>query len=287
MLLVAELDGEIVGLRAFMRWRFVAGDRTIRAARAVDTVTHPDHQGKGIFSKLTKKAVEVLREDTDLIFNTPNGQSGPGYLKMGWTAVGQVPVRLRVRRPLAVARGMGTARSAEARPTRTVEVVAPPASEVLADEQGLQALLEDLPPGDGRLTTPMSVAYLRWRYGASPLGYRAIEETDEEGLRGIALFRVRPRGVLWEATIADVLARSGDQRTIARLLDRVCTSARIDHATCHFPSGSPAVAAARRRRFLRSPTGSLLLTANPLADGLVWVADLGAWALSLGTLEVF
>src|SRR5437588_8597230 len=96
LMLVAEADGHIVGLRAFMRWTFVAGDSVVRAARAVDTATHPAHQGRGIFSHLTLRAIDVLRADgTQLIFNTPNEKSLPGYLKMGWSAVGVVPVRLR------------------------------------------------------------------------------------------------------------------------------------------------------------------------------------------------
>ena len=46
-MLVAEADGRIVGLRAFMRWEFVAGDGAFRAVRAVDTATHPDYPGAG------------------------------------------------------------------------------------------------------------------------------------------------------------------------------------------------------------------------------------------------
>ena len=84
-MLVAETDGRIVGLRAFMRWEFVAGDRRFRAVRAVDTATHPDHQGKGIFSRLTLEALDSLRDQADFIFNTPNEKSLPGYLKMGWS----------------------------------------------------------------------------------------------------------------------------------------------------------------------------------------------------------
>ncbi|MET1012133.1 MAG: GNAT family N-acetyltransferase, partial [Actinomycetota bacterium] len=63
MMLVAESDGRIVGLRAFMRWRFLSGSRLLSAVRAVDTATHPDYQGRGIFSKLTREALEVLRVD--------------------------------------------------------------------------------------------------------------------------------------------------------------------------------------------------------------------------------
>ena len=77
-MLVAELAGQIVGFRAFMRWRFQADGAELRAVRAVDTATHPDHQGKGIFSTPTLRALDELRGETDLVFNTPNAASLPG-----------------------------------------------------------------------------------------------------------------------------------------------------------------------------------------------------------------
>ena len=77
-MLVAEHEGRLVGLRAFMRWRFTAlGDR-LEAARAVDTATHPDYQGMGIFTRLTLALLEVIDGHVDLVFNTPNAKSGPG-----------------------------------------------------------------------------------------------------------------------------------------------------------------------------------------------------------------
>ena len=90
-------DGQIVGLRTFMRWDLVTGEgETLRCARAVDTATHPDHQGKGIFRRLTEEAVEVARDDgIAMIFNTPNEKSKPGYLKMGWREVGEIGALIR------------------------------------------------------------------------------------------------------------------------------------------------------------------------------------------------
>jgi len=99
-------DGDrVAGIRVLMPWEFRRGELTIRAVRAVDTATHPDYQGRGIFTRLTLHAIEELRaEGVDFVFNTPNDQSRPGYLKMGWQVVGQIPVAVRVRNPLAARR---------------------------------------------------------------------------------------------------------------------------------------------------------------------------------------
>jgi GNAT superfamily N-acetyltransferase len=281
-MLVAEQEARLVGLRAFMRWRFVAGGRPVRAARAVDTATHPDYRGAGIFTRLTRSMLEVVHGDVDLIFNTPNAKSGPGYLKMGWVDVGRVPVMVRARRPLRLL--------AQRRPSAPLgdppTVQAASVAAVLARGDEVTALLA-AEPTVSALATPRDLQYLRWRYAAAPeLGYRAVTEERAGELAGVALFRVRPRGRLWESTVAEVLA-SGDRRTARRLLRRVAAAAPVDHLTLHAPRGSVVARAAAASGFLPSP-GGIRLVANPRVPDLrPDPRDLGAWALSLGDLEVF
>ena len=98
LIMVAVSNGRVVAVRPFMRWRFRRGAEIRTAARAVDTATHPDARGKGLFRTLTETGIEVLRDESvDFIFNTPNDQSRPGYLKMGWAEAGQVPIGFRPR----------------------------------------------------------------------------------------------------------------------------------------------------------------------------------------------
>jgi GNAT superfamily N-acetyltransferase len=281
-LLLASSDGKLVGLRAFMRWRLEAGGQAVAAARAVDTATHPDFQGMGIFTRLTLAALDEVRCEVDLVFNTPNGKSGPGYLKMGWREVGRVPVRIRARRPLRLLRG----RRAGADPGQPPPVAAPAAAAVLERGQEVARLLEREPAAAG-LATVRDLTYLRWRYGAAPLlGYRAVTEERDGELAGLAVFRVRPRGGLWESTVAEVLA-GGDQGVARRLLRRVAQAAPTDHLTFSAPSGSAAARAASRGGFLPAPAG-ISLVANPLRLGIrPDPSELGSWSLSLGDLEVF
>jgi GNAT superfamily N-acetyltransferase len=284
--ILAEHEGRVVGFRTFMRWRFVLDDRPVTAVRAVDTATHPDMQGQGIFTRLTRAALEDLRSDTDLVFNTPNDKSLPGYLKMGWRRVGEVPIRVRVRHPVAFARGV---RHLDAGPLSShgPRVKAPPAAEVLS---GLadDALARLLPaPSPGRLSTDRSAGYLRWRYADAPvLGYRAVSVRDGSMTTGIAIFRVRPRGPLWETTISEVLVSPGDVATARHVLRAAVRSAEVDHVTCSLPSGSTGSAAARRVGFLPSPEG-LTLVANLLREVPVDPLALDSWSLTLGDLEVF
>ena len=288
-MLVAEADDRIVGLRAFMRWRFESGDRIIRAVRAVDTATHPEFQRMGIFSRLTKRALEDLRGETDLVFNTPNTRSGPGYLKLGWRQVGRVGVSARVRRPLRFLRGLRAARAGGGgTPGPSIPVNAEAAGDALADVDAVSSLLERAGAPEGRLATPKNPAFLRWRYGEAPLlDYRAVREMRHGRLIGLALFRVRPRGSLWQCSIADVVTKEGDVRTAGRLLRRAATAAPVDYAALRGPSRSTVARAAAWSGFVPMP-GGLTFVVNPLSEGLTPdPTDRRSWALSLGDLVVF
>lgn len=287
-LLVAEAGGSIVGLRAFMRWRFGAGEGALRAVRAVDTATHPDHRGQGVFSALTRRALRELRSEADLVFNTPNERSLPGYLKMGWRIVGRMPVHIRPRRAVPVVREYLRHESAARPPRPRPSVGAESAADALADP-GVPSLVSDAADTlDARLATPRDGAYLAWRYGSAPLlDYRAVRTHAGGRLTGIAVFRVRPRGSLWESTVADVIVRPGDRRSAGRLLRRVVVAAAVDHVSCSFPQGSAAATAARHCGFLRSPGGITLATNVVGEDVLPDPWEYRSWAVGLGDLEVF
>lgn len=87
--LVATDNGKIVGLRMFMFWKFTnkKENKIITAIRPVDTVVDNAFRGKGLFKKLTLQGLDKCAGKYDIIFNTPNENSLPGYLKMGWEKV--------------------------------------------------------------------------------------------------------------------------------------------------------------------------------------------------------
>lgn len=282
-MLLAEADGRLVGFRSFMRWRFHLRGEVVRAVRAVDTATHPDYQGRGIFRTLTTAAIEELRSETHLIFNTPNDKSLPGYLKMGWQRVADIPIRVRVRRPIRFVRYLRFRHE----PAAAIPGI-PDVEEDLPVDVEWAAVAALRSHGNGhRLTTPRDERYLRWRYDNVPLlSYRVAEERDGDDLRGVVVYRVHMRGRLREATVVDLFVPSTDRACAARLLRCVAREADIDHLTCSFPAGSVQASAASRTGFLPSPEG-LTLVANQLHDTGVDVFSVGSWSLSLGDLEVF
>jgi GNAT superfamily N-acetyltransferase len=282
-LLVGEVDGRIVGLRAFLRWQLRLDDSIVAAVRAVDTATHPEHQGRGVFSQLTYRAIEELREQVDLVFNTPNEKSLPGYLKMGWRPVGSIRVSVRVRRPGAVARGFA-GRHESGGPPR-IDVAA--AGATLEDLHAVERLLGAAEEPGRRLATARTAEYLRWRYADVPLlDYRAIALSSAGELQGLVVFRVRNRRGLWEATIAELIVAEGDLDRSRRLIREVVRSCPVDVLTARFPSRSTAARALRGGGFLPVPKGFRLVV-RPFRPIGVDPERLGSWALALGDVEVF
>jgi GNAT superfamily N-acetyltransferase len=277
--LVAADGGQVVGFRTFMRWRFSAGDRTVEAVRAVDTATHPDHQGRGVFRQLTLAALEDLRSEADLVFNTPNGSSLPGYLKMGWQVVGTVPVRVRPVRLWRFTRGVRHV-SRGVPPGSPPPSPLPAAADVLTDSPRVAELLATQ-RRDGRLTTPRTLDYLRWRYADAPdLDYRALPVEHGNDLVGLGIGRLRRRGPLVEFALAETIVRAGDRRAFRRLL-RAAARAGGDYVATIAPAGVG-------QGYLTVPRDGITLTANPLRPlPALSPASLGGWDLALGDLEVF
>jgi len=158
LVLVAEENGIIAGVRAFMCWKWQFLNKSYSTYRAVDTATHPNYQGQGIFKKLTLKAIELTKQQGDqFIFNTPNEQSMPGYLKMGWETVNKLRVALK---PAYTSfwkfykTGISYSVSNNSK-EKDLQLLCKLWNSKLETSQGL--------------FTPKSVEYLQWRYQANPL----------------------------------------------------------------------------------------------------------------------
>ena len=248
--------------------------------RAVDTATDPAVQRRGIFSRLTTAALEACRDDgVDLVFNTPNEKSLPGYLKMGWTQVTRWPISLRVRRPVALL-GAAARRDLSAGGPKPAGALEPARSAV----ETLTPVLDRAAQPAGRLITPRSLDYLRWRFGTGPIPYHCWRDGD-----AAVLLRVRSRGDrLSEAVVDEVLAP--DARSARRALSAAVRASGATHAAAHFGEGWPAAGVLRRAGFLHPPKAGMTFTVRPVAERAAapgGPTDPRAWSLTLGDLEVF
>jgi hypothetical protein len=275
---IACAANDVVAIRPFLKWEFECCDRgrTIvrRAVRAVDTATHPDFQGRGLFTTLTLAGLEHLRRDgTEFVFNTPNSQSRPGYLKMGWHDIGRAKVGVRPTswRGARMMRRGAVAAEHWSLPTRA----GLDAAAMLDDARPIEALLEARRPG-AELRTRLTMSFLRWRYGGNVIPYRAVVLGSDPS-EGVAFVRVRRRGSAREAALALALVPS-TERAAARRLHRAVVRTLRDDADYVLAVGGV-------RPFVPVPHLGPWVTSRPLAaEAPMRVGEL---ALSLGDVELF
>ena len=291
--------GLLVGMRAFMRWEFQIEGLKVRAVRAVDTATHPDYRRMGIFANLTSQVVDDTREDgVDLIFNTPNSFSLPGYLKLGWQRAASVQPMVKVlnypRFAFGLARHGLKLRSSppswdmmeffREEPT--------PVATILERREAVEQLLNQDGAANeqsGRFGTHRSWDYLRWRYADHPtIPYWAVSIDDDSGLLGCAIYRTNVRFGLKEVVLCELLVSQAGQDVGRKLLNRLRAALKADYLIAHFPNGSAHRHILKEGGFRVISKRGIDFAVRPLAidlprDPLIF----DNWSLTMGDLELF
>ncbi|MCH7408594.1 GNAT family N-acetyltransferase [Belliella sp. DSM 111904] len=264
LVLVAEFEGRLIGVRAFLRWTWLEDSKRIEALRAVDTAVLPEMQGLGVFSKLTKQLASKAEEDGfHFIFNTPNKKSLPGYLKLGWRNIGRVNLAIQWNHFF---------------PTKTQK------STAISDEKWEKLKYIDFSNSKVGVRTLYSFAYIMWRYANNPL-FRYELITDEKNY--VLIYRFKASKRLREMRIVEFLV-FGDEGTIDKALLK--KKLKQIQKSVHFTSCSLTLDALDIRKlgnFFRIPFGPKL-TLKPLNFDQNQLSKLkDQWKYSIGDFELF
>jgi len=204
--LLALENEDIIGVRAFMQWHWLWNGKIYSAIRAVDTATHPDHQGKGIFKKLTLQQVEKCKQQgIHFVFNTPNEQSMPGYLKMGWETQGRMPLKIKLLRPLSLAYSKFFD---EAKYSASLKEDITPVQDWDVSILGLFKNYQQ--QETGQLRTSVTSEYVTWRYAHNPL-FRYNFFTDKENY--VLIYRIKNHSFTRELRIVDFILLKSNATT--------------------------------------------------------------------------
>lgn len=261
LVLIAEEGNEIIGVRAFMRWRWQKGEQVYSAFRAVDTATHPDHQGKGIFKKLTLRALEIGKERGDhFVFNTPNAQSKPGYLKMGWEEVDKLKIQLR---PLNLLQFEN--KELEYETTGNEGAIA----------ELLSTYFNELKASD-RLFTPKDIDYINWRYLHNPLQNYVVIFDREYFIAGY----VKERKQISEFRVSEAITFESGKKLAKSAVLKLAKSSGAKVLSISPNAGLSFKAC------IKGNIGPVL-TYKPISLDQPEFLMLKTWAYSLGDLELF
>lgn len=276
--LLAFEGGTLIGVRAFMRWSWQQNTVRFSSLRAVDTATHPDYQGKGVFSKLTKGLVkECLGSGDAFIFNSPNKKSMPGYLKMGWKLAGRLPIRVQLKRPMSFLWNLTSRNSPDSRECDPVSI------QKLLEHPGLSELLSADHSRKNYISTRHTLETLRWRYADVPLvKYAAIFTQSQGELNTAVIYRLKSFSIGTEMRITDVFCKTG---TIEDLIKKQIAQAAALSAV-HFVTGPASSRGLLTPASVCLPIGPLVTVRelNVPTDELIQFRN---WSPSIGDIELF
>jgi GNAT superfamily N-acetyltransferase len=266
---IAESGNRIVGHFAFVPQRYVAGDKPLRGALAVDVMTHPDFRRQRVFSRLAAFAASRLRDEFQVVtaFQIRDAVMA-GMQAGGWKFVQQNPVLLK---PLSIPRIAHDM----LRGSRTVPAI----SRAPFRLDGVDELL-----ATDAIRQPRTADFLSWRYAMNP-DWRYSAETSFDGDRPRA-FIVHRDTVLRGLRSVAIADAGGDAESIRPLLRRVCAAARargMAVAAALISRSHPAYPAMRRSGFYPGPHRFNLLL-QVFDDSLRFLYD-APWSLSWGDTD--
>jgi GNAT superfamily N-acetyltransferase len=280
--LIARENDMLVGVRAFMRWQWRWKGEILNAVRAVDTATHPDYQGKGIFKKLTLALVDKCKERGDhFVFNTPNSSSKPGYLKMGWQETGKLPITFCLCKPIGMAMSLaGRSSKLEAHNAESLKY--------FLGHAGLQNLISDhLTQSTNNIATNYSMQYLRWRYlDVTVADYEACGYEESGSLKALMFFRLKESRAGNELRITDLFIR--DKNDAKFLWKELVRRMNHHHANYVTLSGRSDVRGFFLNKLsLKFSLGPSVTVRDLAMDIFPTVNHFNNWTPSLGDLELF
>jgi GNAT superfamily N-acetyltransferase len=274
---------DLIGVRAFMRWEWISRGQVYQGVRAVDTATHPDHQGKGIFKKLTLSLVSYCKDrGFDFVFNTPNGQSKPGYIKMGWEEAGRLPVKVNIRKPFNIAKNIVFKTGTFTNQKESSKI------QYYLRHEGLDILMNRQVGHLNHLITNFSVPYLIWRYLDVPVvQYLAIGDVQGEELNGLIMGRIKKTRLGKEFRITDCFLNGADnRRALSKKLQECTKEWDIDYYTFSGTLGNHGEEILGKFPIV-APIGPMVTIRRLKLENLTWFKNFNSWSPSLGDLELF
>lgn len=307
---VAESNGCVVGVRPYIPFRMRLGGETALALLTADTMVHPDHRRRGLFTTLTEQSLSFYGDrEPQFVFNQPNAASRPGFRELGWEELDEMTTYYRLQNPGALLtdrvdgmpRQVSTlAGSLADRVLGVRDHLAPSTdSPAVTRRRGVAAdtlaalYRSDVPNGIHALRDE---AFYRWRF-ASPEWTRAtyVASVGGEPVAG-ALVRTRATDDVTVTQIADIVPLSGDEAwrsaltaIVDRVLDDVPDSDVVAAPARVFPAGVASAfgfLADDRLPLSRASNTDCRLCVRPLTDdgggtgAGVALTDAGNWHLT-------
>lgn len=307
---VATLDGRVVGARAFFPLAMRGADRTALALQPADTMVHPDHRRNGLFTEMTRLGLDRYADrEPEFCFNFPNSATLSGNRKLGWRVVGPVPTCYRINDPVSTLEGPDSfSKVGRAVPAVVEQVIRArdqlagrrrPTADVAVSRHG-EVPVDDLlavarRTAPDRLHARRDRTFFEWRFANPDWTYEAFVAREAGRPVAAVVTGTQETGGLTVTTLCDVLPLRGCDRRgpLSALLSRITEAFADSELLAASPAAAPAGLMARHG-FLRDDVPPLsavsdvtVMAVRPLGETSDWtfgdrrLTDDDSWRLSL------
>lgn len=280
LVVLALEDEEVIGVRTFMKWEWIKEKSIFKCVRCVDAVVHPDYRRKGLFSKMTMYGLKILKEEkVDFIFNTPNSNSLPGNLKMGWKEYGKTGLKVRINNIANSLYYRAAKKEFDVDEIDKVHYVKNLSKEYL--HMFLSKLITD----DQVLRKNISSDYFIWRYLDVPTHKYGVFIDSQD--RFLIFFRLNKRGKMRELRICDIIMKTVDEKAIKKAIKRLMNQYYVDLATLTGDNDYVFKCLANKIGFVSVGDRGLTMVLKEVNTPIDKFLNRDCWGYTSGDIELF
>lgn len=270
----------LIGVRSFMRWEWSKKSYIYKCVRCVDTVVHPNYRRRGLFSEMTMYGLKILKEEkVDFIFNTPNSNSLPGNLKMGWKEYGKTGLKVRINNIANSLYYRAAKKEFDVDEIDKVHYVKNLSKEYL--HMFLSKLITD----DQVLRKNISSDYFIWRYLDVPTHKYGVFIDSQD--RFLIFFRLNKRGKMRELRICDIIMKSVDEKAIKKAVKLLMNQYYVDLATLTGDNDFTFKSLANKVGFVSVGNRGLTMVLREVNTPIDKFLNRDCWGYTSGDIELF
>ena len=286
---VAEDAGRIVGQYMLLPTPLRLGKQRILGAQSLDTMTHPDYRGQGMFTLLANESFSIaLTRGVEALYGFPNENSLHGFIRrLNWDYTGDVgtwarPLHLGLhhRVPPALKPVANLASAVwPSTGTRRFEMIY-----ASAPIPGWDALLQQSSPAKDACSIDRSAEWIQWRYSAnSGANYEWVGATAGGVLLGCVVWGTDLRN--GNAVVVDYFGAQPDalRAALSAAMSRARAGSHpIALSVTQYPLAEQALRSCGFVRVKRLPLIVRSMTARTLGAN---IHDHAAWRIVGGDLD--
>ena len=223
---VIEHNGKVVGSGTLWPWKFISRGEVFNVYQPCDTTIDLAYQGKGLFSLLNRHRLPIIGDmDVPFVFNFPNTNSLPGYLKFNWRYLAKMPWMLKVLNPIGTFRLLQSKEKSAPFEIAKEDIVDPSNCE-LVSETNDQVYFSNL------ISTYREKGFFSWRYSKHPF-FKYGQVIVEQGKKKTgAIFSIYNKGNSREMVVVDIFGNPNLTSLLFNQIQEKAKSYQVDYIAC-------------------------------------------------------